>query len=150
MAENNGNYATKADLKALRSETKADLDVLRDEIIAGMSEAIHDSETRMLKAFYGFAEAIQKRTVNVENGLGGVTGLLATMDRRVTELEKKSTSPALLDVIKPHLEKYDPGWLSSIAIHRAAPSTALVVRSTLSHAADETPGSLIVPVRIHV
>jgi hypothetical protein len=82
MAENNNNYAT-----------KADLNVLRDEIVAAMNEAIHDSETRMLKAFYGFAEAIQKRTVNLENGIGGVTGLLATMDRRITELEKKVNFP---------------------------------------------------------
>jgi hypothetical protein len=56
MAENNNNYATKADLRALRTETKADLNVLRDEIVAAMNEAIHDSEARMLKAFYGFAE----------------------------------------------------------------------------------------------
>jgi hypothetical protein len=78
----NGDYATKADLKELR-----------DELIAAMQEAIHDSETRLLKAFYGFAEATQKRMDNTENAQGGLTGLIATLDRRVTELEKKVNFP---------------------------------------------------------
>jgi hypothetical protein len=48
----NGDYATKSDLKELR-----------DELI----EAIHDAETNLLKAFYGFAEATQKRMDNLES-----------------------------------------------------------------------------------
>ncbi|MSO19723.1 MAG: hypothetical protein EXQ56_04555 [Acidobacteria bacterium] len=86
MAENNNGYVTKADLKA-------ELIVQRDEMIAAMNEAIHDTETRLLTAFYGFGESIQKRTVIVENAQGGLTGLLATLDRRVTELEKKVNFP---------------------------------------------------------
>jgi hypothetical protein len=77
MASNN-NYATKADLKEVR-----------DELV----QAIHDSETRLLKAFYGFAEATQKRMDNLENGQGGLTGIIATLDRRVTEIEKRLNSP---------------------------------------------------------
>ncbi len=54
---------TKADLKAglsmLRAETKADLDTLRDQMI----EAIHDAETKLLKAFYGFAESTQQHFI---------------------------------------------------------------------------------------
>ena len=37
--------------------TKADLNALREELV----EAIHDSETRLLRAFYDFAETNQKR-----------------------------------------------------------------------------------------
>ena len=85
----NNNYATKADLNALRDATKADLQTLRDELV----EALHDTETKLLKAFYGFAEAAQKRMDNVENAQSGITGLIATLDRRVTELEKKVNFP---------------------------------------------------------
>jgi hypothetical protein len=77
MASNN-NYATRADLKEVR-----------DELV----QVIHGSETRLLKAFYGFAEATQKRMDNLENGQGGLTGIIATLDRRVTEIEKRLNSP---------------------------------------------------------
>jgi hypothetical protein len=37
--------------------TRADVEKLREELL----EAIHDSETRLLKAFYGFTETVQTR-----------------------------------------------------------------------------------------
>ena len=58
----NGDYATKTDLKALREEVKGDMTVLRDELV----EAIHDSETRLLKAFYDYAESNRLRIVTIE------------------------------------------------------------------------------------
>ena len=85
----NGDYATKTDLKALRQELKGDMAGLRDELV----EAIHDTETKLLKAFYGFAEAAQKRMDNVESSQSGLTGIIATLDRRVTDLEKKVNFP---------------------------------------------------------
>ena len=79
----------KADMAALRGELKADMASLREELI----EAIHDMETKLLTAFYGFAEATQKRMTNLEKSTGGLTDLLATLDRRVTDLEKRFNFP---------------------------------------------------------
>ena len=41
--------------------TRADLEKLRAELVEQLLEAIHDSETRLLKAFYGFTETVQTR-----------------------------------------------------------------------------------------
>ena len=41
--------------------TKADLNDLRDELI----EVIRDTETKLLRAFYNFAESNQKRLSDV-------------------------------------------------------------------------------------
>lgn len=52
--------ASKHDLAKLKKElqqtTKQDLANLKEEL----AEAIHDAETRLLKAFYAYAEAAQK------------------------------------------------------------------------------------------
>jgi chromosome segregation ATPase len=74
----NGNYATKSDLKELR-----------DELI----EAIHDAETKLLKAFYAFAETNQQRHTNLERSTNGLAERLATLERRVMDLEKKVNFP---------------------------------------------------------
>lgn len=49
--------------------TKADLQSLKDELV----EAMHDTETRLLKAFYDFAESNQKRLGATET-LGALGG----------------------------------------------------------------------------
>jgi hypothetical protein len=69
MATENGN-ATKADLKGLETRVQADLraleariegrmDAQEQRIIEHVGTLIHESETRLLQAFYGFAEAFQ-------------------------------------------------------------------------------------------
>ena len=74
----NNNHVTKADLKALR-----------DELI----EAIRDVETKLLKAFYGFAESTQERISNNEGATDGLKNRLATLERRITDLEKRVNFP---------------------------------------------------------
>lgn len=59
--------------------TKADLQSLKDEVL----EAMHDTETRLLKAFYDFAESSQKR-------LGATETLGALV---VTDIEKRLNTP---------------------------------------------------------
>jgi hypothetical protein len=41
--------------------TKADLAALEQRLTESLTEAIRDSETRLLKAFYGFTETVQVR-----------------------------------------------------------------------------------------
>ena len=79
----------KGDLKALREELKADQNALRDELI----EVIRDTETKLLKAFYGFAESTQQRLSEGERATSGLNERLATLDRRVTDLEKRVNFP---------------------------------------------------------
>ncbi|MBI3896025.1 MAG: hypothetical protein HY313_08845 [Acidobacteria bacterium] len=85
----NNNHVTKADLKALRDELKGDMKALRDELI----EAIRDVETKLLKAFYGFAESTQERISNNEGATDGLKKRLATLERRITDLEKRINFP---------------------------------------------------------
>ena len=43
-----------------QAATKQDLAELEQRLTERFQEAIHDSETRLLKAFYGYTEAAQK------------------------------------------------------------------------------------------
>ena len=69
--------------------TKADLNDLRDELI----EVIRDTETKLLRAFYNFAESNQKRLSEVERTDLGILERLGTIERRVTEVEKRLNMP---------------------------------------------------------
>ena len=69
--------------------TKADLNALREELV----EAIHDSETRLLRAFYDFAETNQKRLAEAERTGVVIIERLAMMERRITEVEKRLNMP---------------------------------------------------------
>ncbi len=71
MAKND--VATKADLKARRGE---------------LTKAVHDMETKLLKVFYDIAESTEMRLTNLERTTSGVTDRLATLERRLTDLEK--------------------------------------------------------------
>jgi len=56
--------ATKHDLEELRSEVKQDLEQLRSElnhVHEDLVERISDRETRLLQAFYSFADSNNKR-----------------------------------------------------------------------------------------
>lgn len=61
--------ATKADLAEAKKELKSDIEQLRSEmnhIHHDLAERMHDTETRLLKAFYNFVESNQKRMVELE------------------------------------------------------------------------------------
>ena len=77
--------ATKGDIAEVRTEMKA--------IEERLAEAIHDSETRLLKAFYTFAESNQQRLGQVEGATNAVISRLATMEVRITEVEKRLNMP---------------------------------------------------------
>ncbi len=62
---------------------------LRDELI----EAIRDSETRLLKAFYTIAESNQARLEQVEANTNAVIARLATLESRITDIEERLNMP---------------------------------------------------------
>jgi|SRR5579859_6316215 hypothetical protein len=82
-----------AKLSALESRFDGKLDTLEQRMLDRMGGLIHDSETRLLQAFYSFAETNQKRLGQFE-----ATGILllsrvATLETRVMEVEKRLNIP---------------------------------------------------------
>ena len=91
---------TKEDLAAFRGEMKEDLATLRGESHSDLlllkeqfQESIHDAETRILKAFYGYAEATQKRLALLEGTDANILGRLGSMETRLLEVEKRLNMP---------------------------------------------------------
>ncbi|HYL73294.1 MAG TPA: hypothetical protein VEU96_03765 [Bryobacteraceae bacterium] len=85
MATNGDQPATKQDLELLRSEVNHG----HDDLV----ERIHDSETRLLQAFYSYADTNNKRLTQD----GAVTAVLISrvtiLEDRVLGLEKRLNMP---------------------------------------------------------
>ena len=80
--KNEAEPATKADLKE-------GLDGLRAELL----QAIHDMETRILKAFYAYTEATQKHLADLDRSDGSMRDRMGTLEVRITEIEKRLNIP---------------------------------------------------------
>lgn len=106
----NGDYASKSDLNALRNDMNAGLNALRGnmnvlrEDLNGLrgnmtaqrdelKEAIHDSETRLLKAFFDYAESNRLRLVSLETSTNSVTHRLDIVEKKVMDIEKRLSLP---------------------------------------------------------
>jgi len=97
--ENGDRPATKKDLDQLRSElaSKQDLDQLRDqmrgELRAVMKQDLIDMETRVLKAFYGFARTNDKNMKQLGMSYVAVSDRVEVIERRVLDLEERLNMP---------------------------------------------------------
>ena len=104
--ENEDAPATKSDL----AEVKQDVAILRSEVVEvkqgvamlrsemhhmndGLVERIADSETKLLKAFYTFAESNQTRVATIETESAAVRKRVGSLEERVLELERKVNFP---------------------------------------------------------
>lgn len=99
--------ASKGDIADLRSELKADLgqaraearenvEQLRAEMSHGYNdivERIHDAQTELLKAFYGYAQGNNKRVAELEGNEGAFRSRLATLEDRILEVERRLNIP---------------------------------------------------------
>ena len=74
--------------------TKRDLAKLKAEIIEALHEDIHDSETRLLKAFYTYAEATQKHLVDLDKSDGSIRDRLGALEARLINVEKRLDLPS--------------------------------------------------------
>jgi hypothetical protein len=78
----NGNLpATKQDLEQVRSEMNHQYNDLMDRIT--------DSETKLLKAFYSFAQTNSQRIVEPEGNDAGLRHRVGTIEVRLLEVEKR-------------------------------------------------------------
>jgi len=88
---------TKADLRdAIRDlEFRIDgrMDAHEQRIIEHVRSFIHDSETRLLQAFYGYAEATNKRFNQIDGNIGIFLNRLGTVESRLLEVEKRLNIP---------------------------------------------------------
>ena len=94
----NNDHVTKADLNAglhaLRDELRSDLNAQREELLERISESLHDVETKLLKAFYGFPEGSQERMLYQNMSQQIFENRLGIIERRLLELEKRVNFPS--------------------------------------------------------
>ena len=77
--------ATKQDIEMLRSEMQHMFD--------NLVERMADTETRLLQAFYGFADSINKRVLQREMNDALYLARFGTIESRLLEVEKRLHMP---------------------------------------------------------
>jgi hypothetical protein len=84
---------TKGDLLDLREELRRDftqgLSNLREELV----EAIHDGQTEVLRAFYGFTQIVQARFTQQDETEVSLKRRMTTLESRILEIEKRLNMP---------------------------------------------------------
>lgn len=91
--DDNRNPAWKGDLQDLESRLDGKLDSVEQRILDGVDTAIREAETRLLQAFYSFAESNQKRMTETERETAALKDRLATVESRLMEVEKRLNMP---------------------------------------------------------
>jgi len=95
--ESQSELVTKSDLKAALAAQdhrfEGRMDVLEQRLTDRFTEALRTTETKLLQAFYGFAEANNKRLVQGEAATAMVVSRLTTIESRVLEIEKRLNMP---------------------------------------------------------
>ena len=81
------------DKPVTRQELETALARLRDDLKSELFERLHDTETKLLTAFYGFAESNNKRLQQVEGNETLLLSRVVTLESRVLELEKRLNMP---------------------------------------------------------
>jgi|HubBroStandDraft_1064217.scaffolds.fasta_scaffold36197_4 hypothetical protein len=88
--------ATKGDIAGLEQKFDEKFGQLRGEMnhnFADLAQRISDRETRLLKAFYDFAESNQKRMTEIEVSQSALRNRLATIEDRLLQIEKRLNLP---------------------------------------------------------
>lgn len=81
--------AVRKEVEAFRGEVKTEIDAVVERLL----EAVHDAETRVLNAFYGFAQTNQKRMTLLEGTDSNMVSRLGTIESRLLEIEKRLNIP---------------------------------------------------------
>ena len=81
--------ATKGDLRGAVDQLRAEMNHQYNDLV----ERIADSETKLLQAFYSFAESNQQRIALVEGNTTAVIARLATLETRLLEVETRLNIP---------------------------------------------------------
>ena len=81
--------ATKGDLAGAVEQLRAEASHNYNDIV----ERISDSETKLLGAFYSFAQSNQKRMVELEGNEMALRSRIGTLESRILEVEKRLNIP---------------------------------------------------------
>jgi predicted nucleic acid-binding Zn-ribbon protein len=93
------NPATKADVEVLDQKVVAldqKVEMLRGEMrhdYNDLKETLRHRETKLLQAFYSYAESNQKRVAAVETESAALKSRLATIEERLTDVERRLNMP---------------------------------------------------------
>jgi hypothetical protein len=88
--------ATKGDIADLEEKLQQLGGQLRAEVSHGYNdilERIHDGQTELLKAFYGYAQGNNTRVSELEGTEQAFRRRLATMEDRILEVERRLNMP---------------------------------------------------------
>jgi hypothetical protein len=84
-------------MKDLETRLEAHIDGLMDareqRIVERIGSLIHERETRLLQAFYGLAEATNKRFDQIDGNTAIFLNRLGTVENRLLEVEKRLNIP---------------------------------------------------------
>lgn len=83
--ENGQQPATKADLRGLEEKI--------DRRFEDMVELLRDTETKLLQAFYGYAESNRKRMGQNEADTAILSSRVNTLEERLMQVEKRLNIP---------------------------------------------------------
>jgi hypothetical protein len=80
----------------VRTDLTEKIELVRTEMSHGYNdivERIADSQTELLKAFYGYAQGNNKRVAEMEGNEGAFRSRLATIEDRILEVERRLNIP---------------------------------------------------------
>jgi len=80
-------------LQALEGRFEGRMDALEQRMLDAMAHMIHESETRLLNAFYGFAEGTSQHFKQLDAADAGLTDRMTSLETRVLEIEKRLNMP---------------------------------------------------------
>ena len=96
--------ATRQDIEQLRSETQQGLGQLRSDLeqqrsefhheFDDLKETIRDSQTELLKAFYGYTQTTDAKLKEAEASDIGLRQRLTAVEERLLEVEKRLNFPS--------------------------------------------------------
>jgi transposase len=81
--------ATKGDLQGAVEQLRTEMNHQYNDLV----ERIADSETKLLQAFYSFAQSNQQRFTQVESNTNAVTARLAILETRLLDVEQRLNMP---------------------------------------------------------
>ena len=69
------------------------MDTLEQRMKEHVAECIHQLETRLLQAFYGFAESNNRRSEQMETSATALSNRVSTLESRMLGVEKRLNMP---------------------------------------------------------
>jgi chromosome segregation ATPase len=84
-----------ARIDAQEQKFEGRMDVRDERMREFMSQLVHDSETKLLQAFYGYAESTERHLKQLDMSSAGLLVRVSTLESRVMEVEKRLNIPPI-------------------------------------------------------